>query len=80
MGQLIAKAILIGMGIQIQIFQSPEFIFRTETMLDDWLNIGITILWILLLTNAFNFIDSIDGLAIGLATLSIIYFLIISSV
>ena len=79
-GQIIAAIVMINMGVQIHIFNSPEFIFRTETMLDNWLNIGITLLWILLLTNAFNFIDSIDGLAIGLASLSIIYFLIISIV
>ena len=59
-------------------FSSPEFFYHTESKLDFWLNILFTILWIVTITNAFNFIDSIDGLAIGLSVLSIVFFLFIS--
>jgi UDP-GlcNAc:undecaprenyl-phosphate GlcNAc-1-phosphate transferase len=43
-----------------------------------WLNLGLTVLWLVTLTNAFNFIDSSDGLAVGLSGLSAAFFLVIS--
>ena len=54
-------------GFEIQIFDSPEFFYRTDSELALWLNISFTILWLITITNAFNFIDSIDGLATGLS-------------
>ena len=48
---------MIYLGIQVNIFGSPEFIFRTDSIIDAWLNISFTILWLVTLTNAFNFID-----------------------
>ena len=77
-GQIIGSVCLIYYGIQINIFSSPEFFFHTQSKLDFWLNILFTIIWIVTITNAFNFIDSIDGLAIGLSILSIVFFLFIS--
>ena len=77
-GQILASVLLIYLGIQVNFFSSPEFFYHTESELDFWLNILFTIFWITTLTNAFNFIDSIDGLAIGLSGLSIVFFLFIS--
>jgi len=77
-GQLIAVTVIINMGIQIHIFNSSEFIFSADKFLDNWVNILFTILWILILTNAFNFIDSIDGLAIGLGFISTAFYLIVT--
>ena len=76
--QILASVVLIYFGIQINFFDSPEFFYHTESKLDLWLNILFTILWIVTLANAFNFIDSIDGLALGLSGLSITFFLFIS--
>ncbi|OUX31421.1 MAG: hypothetical protein CBE24_05215 [bacterium TMED264] len=78
MGQILASICLIYFGIQINFFSSPEFFYHTESNLDFWLNLLFTIFWLTTLTNAFNFIDSIDGLAIGLSGLSIVFFLFIS--
>ncbi len=77
-GQIIASLILIYYGVQINFFNSPEFFYHTESKLDLWLNIFFTILWLVTLANAFNFIDSIDGLAVGLSGLSVAFFLFIS--
>ena len=77
-GQILASICLISFSIQINIFSSPEFFYHTDSKLDFWLNISFTIFWIVAITNAFNFIDSIDGLAIGLSILSIVFFLFIS--
>lgn len=77
-GQILASICLIYLGIQINFFSSPEFFYHTGSKLDFWLNILFTIFWVLTITNAFNFIDSIDGLAVGLSILSIVFFLFIS--
>ena len=77
-GQLFGAVLLLFMGVQVSIFGSPEFIFRTSTFFDSWLNLSITILWLITLTNAFNFIDSYDGLSVGLGGLSSAFFLLIS--
>ena len=77
-GQLVGSVILIYLGVQVNIFDSPEFFYRTESTLDMWLNLGFTVLWLVTLTNAFNFIDSSDGLAVGLSGLSAAFFLAIS--
>lgn len=34
------------------------------------LSIGLTVLWIVLMTNAFNFLDNMDGLSAGVATVA----------
>jgi len=77
-GQIIGSILLIYLGVQVSIFDSPEFFFRTESAIDMWLNIIFTVLWLITLTNAFNFIDSTDGLAVGLSGLSSAFFLVIS--
>ena len=77
-GQIVGAIVLIYLGVQVNIFDSPEFIYRTGSNLDNWLNLLITILWVVTLTNAFNFIDSSDGLSVGLSGLSAAFFLVIS--
>jgi UDP-GlcNAc:undecaprenyl-phosphate GlcNAc-1-phosphate transferase len=53
---------------------------RLLTMLDNhvggaWLSVGITVLWIAVVTNAFNFMDNMDGLAAGCAAVASACFL-----
>ena len=78
MGQLFSSVLIIYLGIQVNIFDSPEFIYKTNSNLDLWFNLFITVLWLVTLTNAFNFIDSSDGLSVGLCGLSTLFFLVIS--
>ena len=80
LGQLFASILLVYLGVQIRFFSSPEFFLHTGTNLDSWLNIIFTISWLLVITNAFNFVDSMDGLAIGLVSVSVIFFFIITLV
>ena len=35
--------------------------------LPEWLSVTITIIWIVAITNAVNFIDGLDGLAVGVS-------------
>lgn len=53
---------------------------RLLTMLDahvggSWLSIVLTVLWIGVVTNAFNFLDNMDGLSAGVAAIAASFFL-----
>lgn len=56
--------------------------FRTLTLVDAWfpgawlISAGLTILWITAITNAFNFLDNMDGLSAGVAFICALMFLI----
>ncbi len=65
-GRLIATILLIYMGVKVTLFQQ------------NWLNLAITVFWMVGVTNAYNFVDSMDGLAIGLASLAAAFFLLIT--
>lgn len=65
-GQILATVLLIQLGTQVLLFQS------------NWLNILITFLWIVGITNAYNFVDSMDGLATGLAGLAAAFFMLVT--
>lgn len=60
-GQLLAAGIVIASGKILTLFPSGA--------LGDTANILLTLLWIVGITNAFNFFDGMDGLATGLAVL-----------
>jgi UDP-GlcNAc:undecaprenyl-phosphate/decaprenyl-phosphate GlcNAc-1-phosphate transferase len=64
--QILATFLLINQGIHVKLFAQ------------DWLNYLITIIWMVGLTNAFNFIDSMDGLAVGLAGVASAFFMLIA--
>ena len=65
-GQFMATAILIWQDIQIQMFASPI------------LNLTVTCIWIVGVTNAFNLVDSMDSLAVGLAAIASVFFLFVT--
>lgn len=58
------------------------FDVRLLTALDRWIGVGpapsmiVTILWIVLITNAINFLDNMDGLAAGVCAVAGIMFMI----
>jgi UDP-GlcNAc:undecaprenyl-phosphate GlcNAc-1-phosphate transferase len=65
-GQLLAAGILTLYDVQVHI---------TRT---DWLDILVTLIWIVGLTNAFNLVDSMDGLAIGLSGIAAAFFMLVT--
>lgn len=75
-GQVLSAAILIYAGIRIQIFESPEFFIHGQSSLYIFLDQFITIIWIVGITNAFNFVDSMDGLAVGIGSMAAAFFLL----
>lgn len=64
--QLLGAGVLISLGLQVRLFE-PE-----------WLNWIVTILWVVGITNAFNFVDSMDGLAAGLGAQSGVFFMLVT--
>jgi UDP-GlcNAc:undecaprenyl-phosphate/decaprenyl-phosphate GlcNAc-1-phosphate transferase len=65
-GQALGVVILIWLGVYVRVFESPEFFIQLPRAWAVLLNWILTFFWVLGVTNAFNFIDSMDGLAVGL--------------
>lgn len=67
--QVVAAGVLVVNGVKIDFitnyFGGNEYLFLSETVA-----IVITILWVVGFTNAFNFIDGVDGLSSGIAAIS----------
>jgi len=65
-GQFLAASVLIWQGIYIRMFGHPVP------------NLAMTIFWIVGITNAFNLVDSMDGLVVGLAAIASTFFLFVT--
>ena len=68
--QIIAAGVAVYHGCVIQFISNPN-VFSSATYLNlGWLSVPITIIWIVAITNAVNFIDGLDGLAVGVSSIS----------
>ena len=76
-GQLLASVLLISLGVSTHFLDNLHLSFLNKNMLV-WLNWAITIFWLVAATNAFNLIDSMDGLAIGLGGIAFTFFIVVS--
>lgn len=68
-GQLLAGVVLIALGISVSIVQSTAS--GPAAFLFSWINPAITLFWIVGVTNAFNLIDSMDGIVAGIGGIAI---------
>ena len=75
--QLAAAVIAVAHGIRIEVFTSPS-IFNEGWLILGWLSVPITVLWIVLVTNAVNLIDGLDGLAVGVSGIGSVAMLVIA--
>ncbi|MBP1465927.1 undecaprenyl/decaprenyl-phosphate alpha-N-acetylglucosaminyl 1-phosphate transferase [Candidatus Chloroploca sp. M-50] len=66
-GQLLAGIVLLLGGTQVQLF--PLI----------WLNWLVTLLWVVIITNAVNFLDNMDGLSGGITTIAATFFLLLAA-
>ncbi len=66
-GQFLAAGLLVVLGFQVT-FLKPEILSLAPAILGA-LNLTITLLWLAGTSNAFNFVDSMDGLATGTASI-----------
>jgi len=78
LGQIASAIILISLGVQIRIFESPEFFIHGQEPIYVYLDQILTIVWVVGITNAFNFVDSMDGLAVGLGGMAAAFFMLVT--
>ena len=76
LGQLLGTILIIISGIRVQIFESTAFFIPILSTWAYWLDIFITLIWIIGITNAFNLTDSMDGVALGLANIASAFFML----
>ena len=76
-GQSLAVVILIATGISIKVFESPEFFMGGPGQFNVYIDWLLTYLWVVGITNSFNFVDSMDGLALGLAGMATAFFTLV---
>ena len=68
--QIVAAGIAAYHGCVIQFVSNPN-VFSESTYVNlGWISIPLTIIWIVAITNAVNFIDGLDGLAVGVSAIS----------
>jgi len=67
MGQLIAVFVLLRAGISVHVVMLPW-----------WVRILVTVVWLVALSNAFNLIDIMDGLAGGVGVIAAIFLLAVA--
>jgi UDP-GlcNAc:undecaprenyl-phosphate GlcNAc-1-phosphate transferase len=73
-GQLLAAVILVALGLQIRIFETQTFFIGGSNLIYVWIDRILTVFWIVGVTNAFNLVDSMDGLAVGLGAWAFTFF------
>ncbi len=76
--QIVAACIVVAHGCTIRYVTNP-----IQVSGDPWLDLGIfsgplTVLWIVTITNAVNFIDGLDGLAVGVSAIATAFMLVIA--
>lgn len=65
-----ALVVILGGNIRITVLTNPNiFSDNPYLVLPWWLSIGATVIWIVFITNAVNFIDGLDGLAAGVSAI-----------
>jgi UDP-GlcNAc:undecaprenyl-phosphate GlcNAc-1-phosphate transferase len=64
--QALAAGVLVAAGVHVSLFPWP------------WLDLLLTVAWVLTVTNALNFMDNMDGLSSGLAAIAGGYFVLLA--
>lgn len=65
-GQLLAATILIYSGVRVSLW-------------GNWLDIAISLLWVVGITNAMNLLDNMDGLSGGIAMIAAVFFTLLAA-
>lgn len=78
-GQILASVFLIAVNVHVHFLASLDrdviHLSGITITLLDW---GVTILWFVGITNALNFVDSMDGLAVGIAGIALAFFMLMA--
>ena len=76
--QIVAALVAVLHGNVIQVLSNPNIFSANPYWVLGGLAIPISVLWIVGITNAVNHIDGLDGLAVGVATISSMTMLVIA--
>ena len=76
--QIIAALVAIYHGVVIEVLSNPIVFSESEYLSFGLFSIPVTVLWIVAITNSVNLIDGLDGLAVGVSTISSIVMLVIA--
>lgn len=76
--QIAAALIVVLCGVKIEIFTNPNLFSPNDFLALGNLSIPITVVWIVAITNAYNLIDGLDGLAAGVSCISSICLLVVA--
>ena len=76
--QIVAAVIAVAHGVVIRVMMNPNVFSPRESVLVGWLAVPNTILCIVGITNSVNLIDGLDGLAVGVSTISCITILVVA--
>ncbi len=77
-GQFLAAGVAIYSGIRIEILSEANI--PGSLLLVQILNGALTVFWLVGITNAFNLIDSMDGIVAGLSALASAFFIFVTSI
>jgi UDP-GlcNAc:undecaprenyl-phosphate GlcNAc-1-phosphate transferase len=75
-GQVIAAVLLIALGTSVSII--PSDFLGLPGQANDYINTLIALFWVVGVTNAFNFIDSMDGLAVGISGIAVAFLILVT--
>ncbi len=64
--QAVAASLVVVTGVRVQLFAAP------------WLDMAVTLGWLLFITNAINYLDNMDGLCGGISAIASGYFLLLA--
>jgi len=76
--QVLAALVAIRCGIYFNVITNPNLMSYNDTINMGLLSLPLTVIWIVGCTNAFNLIDGLDGLAVGVSAISSFTLLIVS--
>lgn len=76
--QILAAVIAVLHGVVINVVSNPNVFSSQEAIVLGWLAIPLTVLWIVGITNSVNLIDGLDGLAVGVSTISCVTILVVA--
>ncbi len=77
-GQLLAVTVLVLFDVRVEFLEKQNFFIHLDSNLAYWADICITYFWMIGITNAFNIVDSMDGIGIGLVKIYSAFFLFMS--
>jgi UDP-GlcNAc:undecaprenyl-phosphate GlcNAc-1-phosphate transferase len=77
-GQFLAAAVVIYSGTMIDIL--PADFFYGNQIIANSANQALTLIWLVGITNAFNLVDSMDGIVAGLSAIASLLFVIVTTI